>query len=81
MPGYEREVVEGIVERGLADRVLISSQYLESLELIGELAPQIRRGWSVPKVRRDWTRWPLAPAGLRRGPGVEAPAAPARPRG
>jgi len=61
LPGYEREVVEGIVERGLADRVLISSQYPESLERIGELAPQIRRGWSVPKVRRDYTRSALAP--------------------
>jgi glycerophosphoryl diester phosphodiesterase len=64
IPGYEREVVEGILARGLADRVLISSQYLESIELIGELAPQIRRGWSVPKVRRDWTRSPLAPVAL-----------------
>jgi glycerophosphoryl diester phosphodiesterase len=61
IPGYEREVVDGILARGLADRVLISSQYLESIELIGQLAPQIRRGWSVPKVRRDWTRSPLAP--------------------
>jgi glycerophosphoryl diester phosphodiesterase len=61
LPGYEREVVDGIRERGLADRVLISSQYLESLELIGRLAPEIRRGWSVPKVRRDYTRSALAP--------------------
>ena len=61
LPGYEREVVEGIVERGLADRVLISTQYLESLERIGELAPRIRRGWSVPKVRRDYTKSVLAP--------------------
>jgi glycerophosphoryl diester phosphodiesterase len=62
LPGYEREVVDGILERGLADRVLISTQYLESLERIGELAPQIRRGWSVPKVRRDYTKSVLAPA-------------------
>jgi glycerophosphoryl diester phosphodiesterase len=61
LPGYEREVVEGIVERGLAERVLISTQYRESLERIGQLAPQIRRGLSVPKVRRDYTKSPLAP--------------------
>ena len=61
LPGYEREVVDGIRARGLADRTLISSQYLESLELIGAIAPEIRRGWSVPKVRRDYTRWPFAP--------------------
>lgn len=61
LPGYEREVVDGVAGRGLSDRVLISSQYLESLELIGRLAPGLRRGWSVPKVRRDYTRSPLAP--------------------
>src|SRR4051812_35620835 len=60
LPGYERAVVDGIRERGLADRALISSQYLESLELIGRVAPEIRRGWSVPRVRRDWTRSPFA---------------------
>ena len=61
LPGYEREVIDGIVERGLADRVLISTQYRESLERVGELAPHIRRGWSVPKVRRDYTKSLLAP--------------------
>jgi glycerophosphoryl diester phosphodiesterase len=61
LPGYEREVVEGIQERGLTDRVLISSQYVESLARIGELEPAIRRGWSVPKVRRDYTKSLLAP--------------------
>ena len=61
LPGYEREVLDGIVERGLADRVLISSQYLESLERIGQLAPHIRRGWSVPRFRRDYRRSVLAP--------------------
>ena len=61
LPGYEREVVDGIRKRGLTDRVLISSQYLESIEAIGELAPGLRRGWSVPKVKRDYTRSVLAP--------------------
>jgi glycerophosphoryl diester phosphodiesterase len=61
LPGYEREVIEGIARRGLADRVLISSQYLESLERIGELAPELRRGWSVPKVKRDYTKGALKP--------------------
>jgi glycerophosphoryl diester phosphodiesterase len=60
LPGYEREVVAGLVERGLAERALISSHYLESLDKVGELAPQIRRGLSVPKVRRDYTKTPLA---------------------
>ena len=56
LPGYEREVVEGLVERGLDQRALISSTYPESLALVGELAPGLRRGWSVPRARRDYTK-------------------------
>jgi glycerophosphoryl diester phosphodiesterase len=62
LPGYEREVAEGLRDRGLTDRALVSSHYLESLDRIGELVPGLRRGWSVPRVRRDYTRSPLAPA-------------------
>ena len=60
-PGFEREVADGLRERALAERSLVSSHYLESLEEIGKAAPGLRRGWSVPKVRRDYTRTPLAP--------------------
>jgi len=60
LPGYEREVVQGLLERGLVDRALISSHYLESLDEVGRLSPQLRRGLSVPKVRRDYTKTPLA---------------------
>ena len=61
LPGYEREVVDGLRARGLLDRVLISSQYVESLAVLGEIAPGVRRGWSVPKVKRDYTKSILAP--------------------
>ena len=60
LPGYEREVVEGLVARNLGDRALISSHYLDSLDEAGRLAPDIRRGLSVPRVRRDYTKTPLA---------------------
>ncbi len=60
-PGYEREVVEGLAARGLLERSLVSSMFTESLDRLGELAPGLRRGWSVPRVRRDYTRSPLAP--------------------
>ena len=60
LPGYEREVIEGLRSRGLVGRTLVSSQYLESLDLIGELEPGLRRGLSVPKVRRDYSRTALA---------------------
>jgi glycerophosphoryl diester phosphodiesterase len=60
LPGYEREVVDGLLQRGLAERSLISSHYLESLDEVARLAPDIRRGLSVPRVRRDYTKTPLA---------------------
>jgi len=55
-PGYETEVVEGLRARGLDRRALISSHFLDSLARVGELAPGIPRGWSVPKVKRDYTK-------------------------
>jgi glycerophosphoryl diester phosphodiesterase len=60
LPGYEREVADGLLERGLGERSLISSHYTESLDLVGKLAPGLRRGWSVPRVRRNYLRSPLA---------------------
>jgi glycerophosphoryl diester phosphodiesterase len=60
MPGYEAEVADGLERRGLADRSLVSTMYTESLDRLGELAPGLRRGWSVPRVRRDYMRSPLA---------------------
>ena len=56
LPGYEREVVEGLRSRGLTDRALVSSTYLESLDEVGELEPGLPRGWSFPRARRDYTR-------------------------
>ena len=60
LPGYEREVTDGLRDRGLTERSLVSTMYPESLDRLGELAPGLRRGWSVPRVRRDYTRSPLA---------------------
>jgi glycerophosphoryl diester phosphodiesterase len=60
LPGYEEEVVEGLEARGLGERALVSTTYLESLDRLGELAPDLRRGWSVPRARRDYTRSALA---------------------
>jgi len=61
LPGYEREVADGLAARGLGERALVSSHYLESLAELGRIDPRLRRGWSVPKVRRDYTKTPLAP--------------------
>jgi glycerophosphoryl diester phosphodiesterase len=64
LPGYERDVVEGLRARGLTARSMISSMYPKSLSVVGELEPGAKRGWSYPNVRRDYTRTVIAPAAL-----------------
>jgi glycerophosphoryl diester phosphodiesterase len=59
LPGYEREVVDGLARHGLLGRSLVSTMYLESLDRLGELAPGLRRGWSVPRVSRNYLSSPL----------------------
>ena len=53
LPGYERSVLDHVREADLRDRVLISTQYRSSLELIRASEPDVRLGWSVPKIKRD----------------------------
>jgi glycerophosphoryl diester phosphodiesterase len=59
LPGYEREVAEGLARHGLVERSLVSTMYPESLDVLRELEPGVRRGWSVPRVRRNYLRAPL----------------------
>jgi glycerophosphoryl diester phosphodiesterase len=59
LTGYEREVAEGLARHGLLERSLVSTMYPESLDRLGELEPGLRRGWSVPRVRRNYLRSPL----------------------
>ena len=35
--------------------------FTRTIDLIAQLAPELRRGWSVPRVRRDYTlrRWAI----------------------
>jgi glycerophosphoryl diester phosphodiesterase len=61
VPGYEREVADALAERGLCERSIVSTMYGVSLRRLGDAAPGLRRGWSVPRVRRDYTRSLLAP--------------------
>src|SRR3954468_16473794 len=61
IPGYEREVAEGLARRGLVERSIVSSTYLRTHDELGRIAPELRRGWSGPRARRDYTRSPLAP--------------------
>jgi glycerophosphoryl diester phosphodiesterase len=59
LPGYESEVVEGLARHGLTERSLVSTMYPESLDRLGELEPSLRRGWSVPRVQRNYLKAPF----------------------
>jgi glycerophosphoryl diester phosphodiesterase len=54
-PGYEARVAEALRTRGLISRTLVSSQYMRSLVKLREIEPELRLGWSVPRVKRDYT--------------------------
>jgi glycerophosphoryl diester phosphodiesterase len=80
LPGREEELVDALRERGLSERAMISTMELYSLGRILELAPELRRGWTYPKVTKEWNSkpWakPVLPAALRamryRLPGLAA---------
>ena len=80
LPGREEELVEALRERGLTERAMVSTMELYSLGRILQLAPELRRGWTYPKVTKDWPsrRWarPAMLAALRgmryRLPGLAA---------
>lgn len=55
LPGYELRVLELLREFGLVERTLISGMYPSGLATIRAAEPSLRLGWSVPRVRRDYT--------------------------
>jgi glycerophosphoryl diester phosphodiesterase len=63
LPGREEEVVEALRERDLVGRAMISTMEMHTLRRILELEPALRRGWTYPKVNKDWTskRWARGP--------------------
>lgn len=63
LPGREDEIVAAVRERGLLERAMVSTMEVSTLARIRELEPGLRRGWTYPKVRKDWAskRWAKAP--------------------
>jgi glycerophosphoryl diester phosphodiesterase len=55
IPGYELRVVQALRERDLVTRTLVSGMFTEALARIRAAEPELRLGWSVPRVRRDYT--------------------------
>jgi glycerophosphoryl diester phosphodiesterase len=84
LPGREEEIVAAVRERELLGRAMVSTMELSTLARIRELDPGLRRGWTYPKVTKDWAskRWARAPmlaalvAMRRRLPGIAARALP-----
>ncbi len=55
LPGYELRVLDHLREHGLVQRTLVSGMFPVALARIRAAEPQLRLGWSVPRVRRDYT--------------------------
>ena len=55
LPGYELRVLAALRERELIERTLISGMFPSGLAQIRAAEPRLRLGWSVPRVRRDYT--------------------------
>jgi len=58
--GREDEVVAALRARELLDRASISTMEVASLQVLRELDSDLPRGWTVPKVTRDWNSMPWA---------------------
>jgi glycerophosphoryl diester phosphodiesterase len=63
LPGREEELVEALRERDLIGRSMISTMEMHTLRRVLELEPALRRGWTYPKVTKDWSRkrWARGP--------------------
>lgn len=57
--GYEDRVIAALRERGLESRTLISTMEVVSLPVVRALSSEVRLGWSVPKVKRNYLANPL----------------------
>ncbi len=55
LPGYELRVLDELRERELVGRTLVSGMFPDGLARIRAAEPSLRLGWSVPRVRRDYT--------------------------
>jgi glycerophosphoryl diester phosphodiesterase len=64
LPGREEEIVAALRERGLIERAMVSTMELYSLGRIVDLAPELRRGWTYPKVTKEWNSKPWAKPAL-----------------
>jgi glycerophosphoryl diester phosphodiesterase len=55
LPGYELRVLESLREFDLVKRTLATGMFPAGLAQMRAAEPELRLGWSVPRVRRDYT--------------------------
>jgi glycerophosphoryl diester phosphodiesterase len=55
LPGYEPRVLDALREFGLVERTIVSGMFPTGLAAMRAAEPALRLGWSVPRVRRDYT--------------------------
>jgi glycerophosphoryl diester phosphodiesterase len=55
LPGYELRVLRSLRDLDLVGRTLVSGMFPSGLAQIRRAEPTLRLGWSVPRVRRDYT--------------------------
>jgi glycerophosphoryl diester phosphodiesterase len=55
LPGYEMRVLEALRDFDLVQSTLVSGMFPQGLASIRQVEPALRLGWSVPRVRRDYT--------------------------
>jgi len=55
LPGYELRVLDALRAFELVPRALVSGMFPSGLAQIRAAEPALRLGWSVPRVRRDYT--------------------------
>lgn len=56
LAGREDEVIDALRERHLIERAMVSTMEVASVGYLRDAAPGLERGWTVPKVGRDWSR-------------------------
>lgn len=54
--GREDEIVAALRERDLLGRAMTSGMEVASVRYLRDAAPELARGWTVPRVSRDWSR-------------------------
>jgi glycerophosphoryl diester phosphodiesterase len=51
--GYEERVAAALRDHGLSDRALVSTTENSSLKVMRDRHPELRLGWSLPRMRRN----------------------------